>query len=182
VAQLDRIKKIALASTLVIAGTAILAKSSESRWRKVASGEGAGAFSVLMPEKPKVETETLTVNGVKMEAHSLSAWSRANGHFSVTYADAQVLPAIATPESILDAQRHALTQGDEKRMLSAESLIVNGYPVRQYKAIAEDGSQTDERVYLVKRRLYILLVVHDRNGDEADVKKFFDSFTFEPRE
>jgi hypothetical protein len=67
-------------------------------------------------------------------------------------------------------------------MLSAEKTAVDGYSVRQYRAIVEEGLQADEKLYLVRRRLYILLVVHDRDRDESDVGKFFDSFTFEPKE
>ena len=116
-----------------------------------------------------------------MEGQSFSAWSRTNSEFTVVYADASVLPATAGAESIFDAQGRVLTQGDERRMLSTESMTVNGYPVRQYKAIAEDGSEADERVYLVKHRLYILLVLHDRKRDEPDGKRFFDSFAFEEK-
>ena len=83
---------------------------------------------------------------------------------------------------MLDAQRQILTQGDESRMLSAENLVVNGYSVRQYKAIVEGGLQADEKLYLVRRWLYILVVVHHKGEDEEDVKQFFGSFTFKPIE
>ena len=84
-------------------------------------------------------------------------------------------------ESFFDAERRMLTQGDETRMISAEKMVVNGFPVRQYKAVTEGGSEADVRVYVVERRLYVLLVVHDRKREEPDVKKFFDSFAFEQK-
>jgi hypothetical protein len=93
-----------------------------------------------------------------------------------------VVPTASAGEKMLDAQRQVLSQGDKNRVLSAEKLSVNGYSVRLYKAIAEDGSQVDEKVYLVRRRLYILLVVHGRGQDEDDVKQFFDSFESDARE
>jgi hypothetical protein len=128
-----------------------------------------------------MENESPVLNGVKMEVHSFSAWSQTNAEFTVSYADGPALPTAAAGERMLDAQRQRLSRGDESKILSAEKLIVNGYSVRQYKAIPEDGLQADEKLYLVRRRLYILLVVHDKGRDEDDVKQFFDSFTFEPR-
>lgn len=121
-------------------------------------------------------------NGVKMETHLFSVLSRTGVEFIVSYSDAPILPTAAAGEKILDAQRLALTQGDDSRMLSAEKLTVNGYLGRYYRARTEGGLQADEKLYLVRRRLYILLVVHDRGGDEDDVRRFFDSFTFEPGE
>ena len=164
----------------VILIAAILSYSSESEWRKLVSGQGA--FTVLMPGKPKHETRTFAFGGVGVEGHWFSAWSRANAQFTVLYADRSMEPTAPQIEKIFDFLRRALIQGDEARSLSAETRVVKGYPVRQYKAIAEDGSEVDERVYIVKSRLYLLLVVHDRNRDESDVKKFFDSFVFEQKQ
>ena len=165
---------------LIIVGTAILRQASESHWKKFTSGEGA--FSILMPGRPKEEKETQVINGMKLDVHQFSAWSRTDGEFSVGYVDAPVLPTVDAGERMLDAERQSLTHGDGNRLLSIEKMNVNGYSVRQYKAIVDKGLQADEKLYLVKRRLYILLVVHDKDRDEGDVKKFFDSFTFEPKE
>ena len=176
----DNVEKAALVAALIVLGAVILDSSAASRWKEFTSTEGA--FRVLMPEKPKTENQSIAVNGSKMELHSFSAWNRNNAEFTVTYADAQVPPTAAAGEKILDAQGQSLIQGDERRMLSAEKLIVSGYSVRQYKAIAEDGSEADEKLFLVKRRLYTLLVVHDRGRDGDDVKQFFNSFSFQPRE
>ena len=132
-----------------------------------------------MPGKPKQEARTFEIGGVKSEGHWFSAWSRTNDLFTVLYADSPQSPTAAQVEKIFDALRQSLTQGDETRLLSAEKMVVNGYPVRQYKAITEGGSETDERAYIVKSRLYLLFVVHDRGRqDGLDVKQFFDSFVF----
>jgi hypothetical protein len=178
--QSENIEKAALIVALIVAGTAILRSLPELRWKKLTSTEGR--FSVLMPGKPKAESQSPVINGGKMEAHSFSVFSRTGAEFTISYVDAPVLATAVAGERMLDAQRETLTQGDESRLLSAEKLTVSGYSGRQYKAIVEDGSQVDEKVYLVNRRLYILFVVHDRGKDEDDVKKFFDSFTFKPAE
>jgi hypothetical protein len=178
VPELTNIKKAALILVIMVAGSAISRSSSVSGWKKLTSTDGG--FSVLMPGKPKAENQSLAIDGVKMEVHSCSAWSRSNGEFTVSYVDAPALMTEAAGERMLDDQGRRLTQGDDRRMLSTDSLTVNGYSVRQYRAIVEGGLQADEKVYLVKRRLYILLVVHDRDQDKDDVTKFFGSFTFKP--
>jgi hypothetical protein len=178
--QRDNIEKAALIVAFIVVATAILREASESRWKKFTSAEGA--FSVLMPGKPQAENQLLTLNGMKLEAHAFSVQSQTGAYFAISYVDAPTLPKETAGERMLDAQRQVLTQGDESRMLSAENLIVNGYPVRQYKAIVKGNSQADEKLFLVRRRLYILLVVHDKGEDEDDVNQFFGSFTFKPTE
>lgn len=172
------VEKLALIAAFLVVGFAVLRYASEARWKKFASAEGA--FSVLMPGKPHQERLSFQVKGIVIEGQSFSASSRTNALFTVVYANASVLPTPAQVESILRAERQVLTRGDESRIISADSMVVKGYPIRHYRAITEDGSQADERIFIVERRLYILLVLHDRTRDEPDVKKFFDSFFFEP--
>lgn len=173
------IEKLALIFAFIVAGTAVLHYTSQSHWQKLVSAEGA--FNVLMPGKPKQEALSFQVREVRVEGQSFSALSQRNAQFSVVYAQASVLPTAPQQELIFDAQRKVLTHGDETRLISAEKMVVNGYPVRQYKAVTEDGSQADERLYIVERRLYMLLVLHDRRQDEPDVKTFFDSFVFKQK-
>ena len=84
-------------------------------------------------------------------------------------------------EKMLDNQEQILTQEDESRMVFAQKLSLKGYSGRHYAAHTENNTDADEMVYLVKRRLYLLVVVHDQGGDREDVKRFFESFTFEPQ-
>jgi len=176
VLQSNTIEKAALILAFVLVGTAVLHLSSEPRWEKFTAQDGS--FSVFMPTKPKAEDQSVAVNGVKMESHSFSAWSRSGAEFTLSYADAPMPPSAAAGEKMLDAQLQNLTQGDERRMIAAEKLNVNGYPARKYKGITEDGSEADEKLILVGRRIYILLVVHDKGKASSDVTKFFDSFAF----
>jgi hypothetical protein len=179
VPQRDSIERVALVLAFMVAGSAAFTQASGSKWKRFTSKEGA--FTILMPGKSKVENATRVISGIQMEVHTISAWSRTGGYFSVAYADAPMPTSIDVGERMLEAQRQVLTHGDDNRMLSAEKMTVNGYSARQYKAVVEEGLQADEKLYLVGRRLYILLVVHDKGGDEGDVKNFFDSFTFDPK-
>jgi hypothetical protein len=180
VSQGINIEKAALILAFIVAGTMIVGSAMEPHWEKVTSPDGS--FTILMPRKPKVENQSVVGNGMRMETHSFVAWSQTDAEYTFSYADSPILPTARAGEKMLDAQRRSLTQGDDSRMLSAEKLTVEGSSVRLYKAIVEGGSQADEKIYLVRRRLYILLVVHDRGKEDENVKKFFDSFTFRPRE
>ena len=176
VPQPDNIEKAALILAFILVGTAVLHLSSEPRWQRFTAQDGS--FNVFMPKKPKAESQSVTVNGVKVESHSFSAWSRSGAEFTFSYADAPFPPSAAAGEKMLDAQLQTLTKGDERRMIAAEKLNVNGCSARKYKGITEDGSEADEKLFLVGRRLYILLVVHDKGEASSEVTKFFDSFTF----
>jgi hypothetical protein len=178
VARIDTVERAALILAFIVIGNVIVRQFTHPQWRTFTSNEGA--FSILMPAKPKAESQSFTLNGVTAEAHSFSAFSRTNAQFTITYADASVLPRAESAERILDFQRRAVTEGDETRLISSENLLVNGYPARYYKATTEGGFQADEKVILVGRRLHILLVVHGRDQDEEDVKEFFESFRFDP--
>jgi len=171
-------EKIAILFAFIIAGTMALRWAMTAHWKEFISKEGA--FSVLMPAKPTEETHSFAIGAVKVEGHSFSAESQSNAEFIVTYADAPTAPSPELTEKVLDVQSQALTEGDANRLLSSEKSTVNGYPVRQYKATTEAGSEADEKLLLVKRRLYVLLVVHAKNENENEVKTFFDSFRFRP--
>lgn len=174
------LERLAITVAFIVAGTTILHWAFTAHWKKFVSKEGA--FTVLLPGKPETETRSQVINGIPVEMHSFSAWSPTKAEFVVTYADGPVALSAAGAEAMFDAQRQGLTQGDESRLLSDEKSTVNGYPARLFKVITESGSEADEKLYLVKRRLYILLAIHDKGGNENEVKLFFDSFTFEPRD
>ncbi len=136
----------------------------------------------MMPGTPKAESQSLLINGVNLEVHSFKVLFGVNEMFSVSYFDRPVVLTPAAGQRMLDELGQHVIQGNE-RLLSADKLNVNGYPARQYKAIANDGAQTDVMAYLVKRRLYMLVVVQERDGkNDIEVNRFFHSFTFDPRE
>jgi hypothetical protein len=123
-----------------------------------------------MPRKPKAETRSTALNGMKLETISFSASSRTDAFFGVASIDAPTSLAAAA-EKALDDQVQNLIHGDENRLLSAEKLTLKGYPGRWYKAIVEGGSQADEKLYLIKRRLYVcwLFTIRWRRGRRQEI-------------
>ena len=173
------IEKAAILLAFVVAGTFIVRQASAARWKKISSREGG--FACLMPASPKIDSQTIEVNGMKVQGKAFSAWNRANSEFTLAYFDTPGTLSQEETEKWLDRQGQMLTQGDESRMVFAQKLALKGYSGRHYTAHTENNTDADEMVYLVKRRLYFLIVVQDRGGgDQEDVKRFFESFTFEP--
>jgi hypothetical protein len=137
VGQQDNLEKAALILALILVGGAIVQHFADPPWTKFTSPEGS--FTVLMPRKPKAETRSTALNGMKLETHSFSASSRTDVFFSVAYIDAPTSLAAPAAEKALDDQVQNLIHGDESRLLSTEKLTLNGYPGRWYKAIVEGG-------------------------------------------
>ena len=171
------IEKAAIMIALVVAGAYVVRQASAENWKKFTSAEGA--FTCMMPTTPKSEIQPMEAHGMKVEAHIFTASDRANSIFTVSYVDGSKLLTVEEGEKMLDRQGQNLTQGDESRMLLAQKLALKGYSGRHYRANTENNTETDEMVYLVGRRLYTLLVVHDNNGAQDMVRRFFDSFAFE---
>jgi len=162
---------------LVVAGAYVVRQASGENWKKFTSAEGA--FACMMPTTPKSTTQPIEAFGIKLEAHIFTAWDRANSMFTVSYVDGSKMLTEEEGEKMLDRQGQNLTQGDESRMMVAQKLVLKGYSGRHYRAKIENNSEADEMVYLVGRRLYTLLVVHDNNSAQDSVRRFFDSFAFE---
>ena len=174
--QADRVEKAALILALILVGNAVLEHALGSKWKKFTSAEGS--FSVLMPGKPENETQSFSVGEVEIEEHSFVVHSRMYGDFTLGYIDN---PAISDPsraEAVFDWQAPVLRHPQD--IISSERMAINGFPVRQYKIRAEADLLADERIYLVGRRMYVLLVVHGKDNDESGVTRFFESFTFQP--
>ena len=164
-------KKAAIICTGILLLSAIVQATPPSLAWKRFSPKG-GRFSVLLPNKPKTERQSHLIKGIRLSGYAFSAWSRAGAEFTVVYVDAPAPPKADAAEQVLDAASRRC--GETK--LSAERLTVNDYPARRCRGI-EGGLQVDVLSTLVERRLYTLLVVHNRGEDENDVARFFDSFS-----
>jgi hypothetical protein len=173
--QSDKLEKAALIVALIVAASAILDHAIGSKWQNFTSAEGS--FSVLMPGRPEKETHSFSVNLVTLEQHSFVVHSRRYGDFTVAYVDNPAISAQATADALLESKGQGLSQLGN--VISSEKMDIGGFPVRQYKIKAEADLQADERIYLVKHRMYVLLVIHGKDDDESGVTHFFDSFTFQ---
>lgn len=177
--QSHTVEKLALMVAFVATGMLILKKAETAGWKKFASADGR--FTVMMPDHPHEERRLITINGVQLESRTFSADHR-DANYTVAYVDGPATLSADASEKMFDEQRRALVQGDESRMLSAEKIMIGGYPGHKYQVRIDEHLQADEQVLLVRRRLYSLLVLHDPGSQEPAVNRFFDSFTLQSRE
>ena len=148
------------------------------------SPPGAG-FSVLLPGKPETEVQDLDSEIGKLTNH-MYLLEAPGVSYAVMYAE---FPApITDPEvarGMFDNARTlavAAVRGDVK---SESEITLNGYPGRELLVSMPGGlGLLCARMYMVKQFFYqaITLSAPEKNAEtlklrEAEVKKFFDSFT-----
>jgi hypothetical protein len=81
-------------------------------------------------------------------------------------------------EDRLNQARDNGLRGMEGTLLSEKKTTVQGYPARDIRATARGNAAFDNRIILVRSRLYTLMM-GDVTGrhDTANVERFFNSFT-----
>jgi hypothetical protein len=148
------------------------------------SPTGAG-FSVLLPGKPTTEVEDLETEMGKLTNHMYLV--EAPGvSYAVMYAE---LPApITDPEiarGMFDNARRLALAAVRGEMKSETEITLGGYPGREL-LVSMPGALglLRARMYMVKQFFYqaITLSAPEKNTEmlklrDAEVKKFFDSFT-----
>ncbi|HZS47827.1 MAG TPA: hypothetical protein VFC63_22345 [Blastocatellia bacterium] len=148
-------------------------------WVKFASS--AGRFNSLFPLQPTERSSDIdTVRG-KVSLHSITS-ERQDAAFLVAYADYPFEAKDAEIDGVLDGVRNVLIKN--RRLVSEKNITMKGYPGIEFKAKA--GSPTGAgmigRIYLVKKRLYQVLIQYadtQRSAEfDKDVTKFLDSFDF----
>ena len=165
----SKLALLALLLSLTCAGRA----SAAEKWKEFKS-EG-GRFSVLLPGQPKEEAQTKATTGGEVQTHRLNL---DLGHvaYAIAYTD---LPAdrvaAVTPNVILDGIRDDNAKKGVLR--SNKTITLDGNPGREL--VTEDAKDviTRMRVYMVKNRLYQIVVTSEKKTDSPDdVKKMLDSF------
>jgi len=148
------------------------------------SPPGAG-FSVLLPGKPKTELQDLDTEIGKLTNHMY--FVDAPGlSYAVMYAE---FPASITDPEIVrgmfDNARILAVAAVQGEVKSESEITLNGYLGRELLVSMPGGlGLLRARMYIVKQFFYqaITLRMPEKNAEtlklrEAEVKKFFDSFT-----
>lgn len=128
-------------------------------WDSFTSSEGK--FSALFPKNPTEEIDTLNTAIGTLEMHTFTA-SYRKGFFAVAYVDYPYSAVRVTPaSSLLDGARDGAVERTNGRLLSEKLISLGGYPGREIKIKIETPKHTAIircRIYLVKNRLYQILV------------------------
>ena len=142
-------------------------------------------FSVLLPGKPKTEVEDLNTEIGKLTNHMFFV-DAPGVSYAVMYAE---FPApITDPEiarGMFDNARILAVAAVRGNVKSESEITLNGYPGRELLVSMPGGlGLLRARMYMVKQFFCqaITLTAPEKNAEtlklrEADVKKFFDSFT-----
>ncbi|MCI0663055.1 MAG: hypothetical protein L0220_18475 [Acidobacteria bacterium] len=139
-----------------------------------------GNFAVTMPGKPLEMSQTIETDVGKVPTKVFIA-NEGRISFMAMYADYPLV--IDTPENIkpgLDDSRDMMLSKLNGKLISEKEYVFKKYPGRELKAKTSEGL-IRLRMYLVKRRLYIVGVLARGTDDiklleSAKPEIFFDSF------
>lgn len=142
-------------------------------WQQLNSKDGN--FTVLMPGVAAEDTEVIETSAGTLQFKGWSSEQPATKFF-VAYADYPSTAQLGNPEALLADLSAQLYPAAQEIARSERPLSVNGYPGREDK-LEQRGKRVTGRLFLVDRRLYILLVGEDNPASSADkVAKFLESF------
>lgn len=139
-----------------------------------------GNFSVEMPGAPADKSHTQNTANGAMTSH-LFIYTAKDAAYAVSYVDRPAPKDGSDPEKWLDTVRDAEVAKSGGKLLAAATLkLGNGAPGREIQVTLTQGDGKHamrDRLYLVDKRLYqVLVVVPQDQIDSDDTRKFLDSF------
>jgi hypothetical protein len=169
--------RFALPALLLISGCNKAPGPALAGWKPFSPD---GKFTVLMPGTP-VEQPPVTNSEFEAKKFSIrTAMSHVSG-LAIAYADQPNRPVQTDPSKVLDALREQAKTDLRGQLLSEKAITLQGYPGRELRLAIPDGYEALQRIYLVDKRLYSLIVIAGSKGlDSPEAKKFLDSFQVTP--
>ena len=162
---------VRISSSLVVVVTlTYVANLGAQTWTEFTSDEGQ--FRAAFPGKPE--------KSASKDGDTISTqWSVAMGRtaFNVSCTDVGGESKVATPQNVYKLKVAVLAkQAKEKR-----DIKLNGVPGVEFVIDSDEGGgvklTSTVRVFLVDRRIYQAIVVHEQGAKEgANVRRFLDSF------
>jgi hypothetical protein len=146
-------------------------------WQKFTSQEGK--FGVLMPSKPEYSKQSMPLEAkLNVDMHMFTAVELQDQNpaaYSVAYAD---FPFVTTtPEAgnaLLDAAQAGLIE--KNTVLARSSLQLRGNPGREIKLKDPKGMVSRVRLFLVKERIYMVMVFSNSEQGLGGSDRFLNSF------
>jgi hypothetical protein len=144
-------------------------------WKKFSPDKGQ--FSILMPNekidspKPDASDKSEVDDSTKMY---LSTYNESV--FMVSYTDFKDDITQVPPGQLLDSAIGGMVNGGRK-LLSQKDITLDAYSGREIKVQDEKEKTTlTGRVFIVKQRMYVILVGGEKEPKASDMSKFFNSF------
>lgn len=126
--------------------------SDSNAWIKYS--DSPGRFSVLMPVAPVKSEHLVDKDGGKITNNIFMAKTAAAA-FALSYAD---YTDVSEPEKVLERVRDGAINGIKGKLVSSTEVSHRGFPGLEFQASLE-GALYTSRIYLVKARLYQMVVV-----------------------
>jgi hypothetical protein len=161
----------ALCLVMAVARVAIAA-DEQGQWKKIVSTRGN--FSVLMPGVPTEEKQS-DGSFFGLEKDGLVMAVVYNDHPN---GDIEKLK----PQVLLDAARDGVLKedgGKKSKLLNERKVSLGNLTGKEFRAVTTDDVLLRVRVFLVKRRLYQVLVGMPRKSEKEfgkQTEKFLESF------
>ncbi|MCL1469636.1 hypothetical protein [Argonema antarcticum] len=142
---------------------------AQSDWSEFSSA--SGGFAVLMPGTPKEESETSDDGSVEY-SYTLSLEKAA---FLVHYTDIPNADELSAEEiqELLDGTPADFAKGAEAKLLGTRSISIDDNPGKEFEFTLSDGTPGKARVYMVKKRLYVVVGM---TSESENTERFLNSF------
>jgi hypothetical protein len=151
--------------------------ASAQDWKEFNSQECR--CSAQFPGTPQPKTQGMQTKVGTLEARMFML-EVPGAFYAMAYVDyPKDALAKKAPDELLDGARDGAV-GNVKGKLTTETKVsMSGYPGRELRIDAPGDLALVARIYLVKERLYQILVVMPKSKEsDAEAKKFLDSFKF----
>ncbi len=143
-----------------------------------------GQFTINAPETFQETQQSVETPIGTIDIHTFTAEKRKSAYV-VAYSDypPQVV-TLSDPQLLLDSSRDGALRNLKGNLVKEEKIELNGNPGRSLiiNATTETGEPAtiNARLYLVKNRLYqVLVVIPEKNADLSKTQAFLDSFTLQ---
>jgi hypothetical protein len=147
-------------------------------WKEHVSKEGRFAVA-FPPGTPQTQTQPLKFPGVGDITLEIIGMERAGdkAQFVVTYNDYPAAAMKEGPEAILNGAKMGMTAVLPKAKVGAErKTSLDGNPGLEFTVTIPGQGDRHTRIFLVKNRMYQLLIAGPKPVDAKDQKAFLDSF------
>jgi hypothetical protein len=151
--------------------------ASAQDWKEFNSQECR--CSAQFPGTPQLKTQGMQTKVGTLEA-KMFILEMPSAFYATAYVDypKEGLGKKA-PDELLDGARDGAVGNVKGKLANETKISMNGYPGRELRIEAPGDLALQARIYLVKERLYQILVVMPKAKEgEAEAKKFLDSFKF----
>jgi hypothetical protein len=153
--------------------SASCARTPKYEWTNFSSPDGA--FTVSLPGKVEITHKaTQSKTGGNFTSYSAATKASNRAAYGCAWWEDASLKGMSADE-MLDHVRDS-SMG---KVVHESRLTVQGRPARELRVESAPNTAIDNRIILDGRKIYTLFVVNtERRRDEANIRRFFDSFQF----